>query len=701
MASPGRPDRPLGDEDQNNYQEQEEDEEGWDLEELDPEEFSEEDFGIFEDNGITPTDWGEDDGLSTVQELDEDTIYGGTFYSEAPPLSHAEDILDEAIYDEAPPLSHAQGDEANLDDDAIYDEAPPLSHAMGDEANLDDEAIYDEAPPVFHAASFADGGEGGSPPEFSVGITPVSEAGLMEEIERGHADVLEYDEAPPEGHDHIFNDDSSEEEFVIDDDGDTVIVDCAPPDDFELYYSQFTNDYDNGSNDNFIPLPESTSLWDKTTLLGKVVALGTFKHAKTVTSKDNKEQAKNALRIADKITKIPLGPIWHRTTQTFIIVFFLANITSAIVDIALSYDPLYFKLTALIFGIVEQLGLGILWLFYRRKRKANPDYGQKKQQYVENILHEVLLYPIVIISVVGFASDRLYNPSDAFQVFQLALLVVDIVNLVWAQCVRMFMIQKFMKDLQGLLNTSGEKVGFFGMRSPGRILERAYMTTVGNTILMFYLIVLFAFHEDTDNPSEGVYLMSWRSALLALSLTALPVFSIILFLLTNSFWVLKIFMTINLRVSSDEEFQENLTKKYGHTVSDAMNLAVKQGDKTKKRLEGMNQMPLLKKVFFGLTTFWMIPLILLWQVLAALPLVTILAYGSQQGNLTATTHQPVYYIAASMVYCGLLLIFNAHLLLLALALDIMIPIVFLCFLIYPISLPILFRKQMQVRPEVE
>ena len=75
---------------------------------------------------------------------------------------------------------------------------------------------------------------------------------------------------------------------------------------------------------------------------------------------------------------------------------------------------------------------------YTKCRKiGESDQFKKHQQYIENIVHEALIYPVLITTVVGFVNDRMYNVADfvndALFWAQFVLLIGGMLELIWTQ----------------------------------------------------------------------------------------------------------------------------------------------------------------------------------------------------------------------------------------------------------------------------
>ena len=159
------------------------------------------------------------------------------------------------------------------------------------------------------------------------------------------------------------------------------------------------------------------------------------------------------------------------------------------------------------------------------------------------------------------------------------LLGIDLIDLLWTQALRMYMLYKLIKDINKILNPNQE-ANCCSYSIGGSILPRAYITVLGNTLIFLFLIFMLGAQMHQENLEQQAYRMTWKSGLLTASLIVLPIHTMVLFLVANSYWVLEMFIKINLQISKSEEFQKKLEEDCGASVSDVVNFAVYKGSKT-------------------------------------------------------------------------------------------------------------------------
>ncbi len=111
-----------------------------------------------------------------------------------------------------------------------------------------------------------------------------------------------------------------------------------------------------------VVLVENTSVRDERTLFGRAFSKATVPASQSISA--NKEDAANAAKAINNITKKPLGPIWHATTQIFFISIFFANLIVTIIDVAEDADPLRFNVPDLVLGVCENIALVTLWFIF-------------------------------------------------------------------------------------------------------------------------------------------------------------------------------------------------------------------------------------------------------------------------------------------------------------------------------------------------
>ena len=162
-------------------------------------------------------------------------------------------------------------------------------------------------------------------------------------------------------------------------------------------------------NDKFI---ENRQWRDTETIFGKVVEVTGVSKTQSISHKDNKEQLKYAATVVDNVATTPLTEFWHKLTRIFFVMVFFANVIVEILDIVDSPLFLHYKLTALVFATVENIIVVFAWAVFTFSRKYNSLESAKHKQYIENIAHELLLYPLIVLSVLGFSTEKMYEGPD-------------------------------------------------------------------------------------------------------------------------------------------------------------------------------------------------------------------------------------------------------------------------------------------------
>ncbi len=480
------------------------------------------------------------------------------------------------------------------------------------------------------------------------------------------------------------NEDEKEVEFP------TVPISYPPVGHMGDFFQKFPwtslkeEDDDSSEDDDDLMLVESNTFRDDRTFFGTQFSSITIAQTQSLFFEDNKEQMSNAANVVDNVTQTPLSEFWHTFTQIFFNLVFFTNVVVAFVDVGLYPVYLTYKIPTLILGILENIILFLMWAYIKARKKEEDQQSSKHQQYVENIVHEMLLYPSIIVSVLGVASDKMYSgsTSGAFGWVQIGLLCIDVMDLIWTQIVRLYMIYKFVKDLQRALMPD-ESQSCCNFNFAGRLLPRLYFTAVGNHLLFLLLIFIMFAQMNNDNLKTSNYRMTFSSMVIAISLMVLPILSLILFFAANGFWVMEFLISVNLKIATDTEFQKSLEDDYGAVMSDSLSFAMNKAKRktAQRQLEDIRQIPAMKKLFYGLSEVHVLGLLFLWEALVLLVLIMFDGFSSA-GPLYSTK---ILFMIFSMVT-------NAQVLLLCIAMNTSTPFVFIGMLFYPISVYLCFDK---------
>ena len=258
----------------------------------------------------------------------------------------------------------------------------------------------------------------------------------------------------------------------------------------------------------------------------------------------NAEEVQNGARLLATVSKVPLGKLFRKLVDLFAIGVFLANVIVQAIDLIGSIQDnqtssLPYKASALVVGVLENIILIILFLVNRKRRKEGSDpNAEKKNQYIQNIIHELLLYPLIVYNIVGLATEQSWtaftslivpekgenrtlnlmeqnnimnateesppNPEEqAMEWVQLILLIIDFTELTWTYVVRIYMLYKLLKDVQRILDPEKVNQGCCSWNIAAYILPRAYLTTIGNTILFVFLMIMLGTQVYRDNKHIG------------------------------------------------------------------------------------------------------------------------------------------------------------------------------------------------------
>jgi hypothetical protein len=433
---------------------------------------------------------------------------------------------------------------------------------------------------------------------------------------------------------------------------------------------------------------EKVDFLDDSTVFGKTFAALGFKQSESLSNKDTRKQARNALKLADSLTSVPLSKVWHVFTEVFNNLVFFMNIAVAIADIARGPEYLYYKVTALMLGLLENLIAFVMWGIRRHPKFKNSERKEKYekyQQYIENILSELLIYPLFILSILGFTTEKMYQKQSAFGWVQLALIIFDTIVLIYNQVVRLHMLRRLMRDLKAIIVTDGNKEKS-SWRIAGSILPRCYYTVISNFVVVLALACMFGIQSNSDNYTTSDYRLTAPSALVMILLLLLPSLSLILFFAVNLYWVMEILMRINFVIGSSEDFQEKIRKDYGNSLAEALQYSRSKIPSSEKKLETVEKAKTASKLLFCLHEIPFLFLIFFWQWLIIITVYLFDGYEDTTIN-----------IGIKLGFVAVLVIANPHVALLMVLSNFMILGLLLGLIVYPVCLPLCCKKQYKVQ----
>ncbi|XP_013379434.1 uncharacterized protein LOC106150944 [Lingula anatina] len=408
---------------------------------------------------------------------------------------------------------------------------------------------------------------------------------------------------------------------------------------------------------NMVKRVNVVSKWrDTRTVTGKVTTTFICAPTQRITYRENRIQASAALETVNLVTKPPLSKIKSIFFRVLAELIFLANLTFALYDIITGPEFLYFKVTAFLFGVFENLLMFTMWFILScpcmKGEEEKTKKVEKYRQYIENVVHELLIYPAIIINVIAIATEQSYTFEEVAAIITMALLFIDGIDLIFnVYTVRMFMAWKITRNIEDeILKVAVDESNTLenatlGGSKFGRVLQRFYFTMLGNTMLMGLMLCTLGVQVLYDNQDSGDYTMSLYAILQIVLVLFFPFYSIFLFIAVNYFWIFELFISINRAVMRKKEIQENLVKDYGEMVGEVLNFAIDKSDYTEVRHEDIQTITSTQKFFYALWEWWIAILLLMWPLMYA-------AFGESLNVIdvpSAPEMKVAFYVTAAVV----------------------------------------------------
>ena len=436
---------------------------------------------------------------------------------------------------------------------------------------------------------------------------------------------------------------------------------------------------------------------DKTTIFGKITGSVMPDPTENIyKDPEFKEQAKLGAQLIDQVTKEPLSKWADRALHVFVHTLFFANLVAEIVDLALEPEYFGFKVTAVCIGVLENLVVWLIFIIMQLpcvKKSEHYELHKKHQQYVENVLAEVMIYPMIILTVVAFSSGKDYNVfinaedrADVFKWCQMFLLLTDTAYLVITQVLRLRMLYRLLKDIQTNLGT-GDELNLTGDWSlAGRIMPRAYFTVIGNIVLFIFLVIMFGAQVHKDNVETEDFGISMQSGVIMVCLLLLPFYSIGMFALVNYFWIMEIVLNINLTIGRQDELQDKLLadESYGKVMEVALSMAKKNIKVSEQKYKIIQTTPRWRKVLYGLTELHILLLLFFYQIVMVAALFVFDGFDTDAKN-----------IAVRVLFGLVMIVVNSHAFVMAIFSNFVLLLLGIGMLFYPIFIMICCTQQLK------
>ena len=164
-------------------------------------------------------------------------------------------------------------------------------------------------------------------------------------------------------------------------------------------------------------------------------------------SLENRKRAQEGVKVLNNITKKPLNRCWAYFSEIYPIILYLINLIVTLMSTIQNPHPMSFKIPYVILSFVENI---MLWtvsgiFFFKEKTEKNEKY----KQYIENITHELLIYPVIVVTVIAFSTEKSYvTPTTPVQWIALLILIFDAVDLLKTTANRLYMTCRAIADIK-------------------------------------------------------------------------------------------------------------------------------------------------------------------------------------------------------------------------------------------------------------
>ena len=167
-------------------------------------------------------------------------------------------------------------------------------------------------------------------------------------------------------------------------------------------------------------------------------------------------------------------------------------------------------------------------------------------------------------------------------------------------------------------------------------------------------------------------------------IVVLPTASLLLFFVSNLFWIMEMLMKINIGVGANVQFQEKLREEYGDSMSDALQYSRTKIPATEKRLAAIQDSSTMTKLLYCLYEVQFVAMIFAWQWILFAAIYFFDGFDNASWNLTA-----------KLMFVVLFAVANPHLALLMTLNNFMVVALLMGTVVYPFCLPLCCRQKPQ------
>ncbi|XP_067930790.1 uncharacterized protein [Watersipora subatra] len=437
--------------------------------------------------------------------------------------------------------------------------------------------------------------------------------------------------------------------------------------------------------------------------------------------KENTEQVQEGIKVVETLTEPVLSkPLSLITTMLPYVIFAVSLIVSVIGIVGDEVQKIsYNRGTDYSCFTLDIIDLALLTCnaflhrtpWFRGKSDEEKERLQKRQQLVDNVLAEILLYPSIMCSLIGVTTDRIwmFNFSDSssighnerLSIIDVILITFDVCSLLYVYVSRMYIVYCFMKNLESMFPNATDASNRFA------ITTRIFYTVVLNSLLFGFMIIhlsLQVYHENLPENKPAAHrekelargekvqiiYVSYIAGLMMVCTIVLPIFNIVIFVLANYYYVIELMVNINLHVVRKKECRKKL-EEHGDVAKGIIGFAGQNVHATPGRLRDLQTLTMFQRVFFVLREWWIDVIFAVWATMVVGYCILFFQYYNSHVAIfdyvnTSAEQQTfsIIYICSFMICASLFALGNYHsFVVVALTLVIMVPL-FLSFAVQAI-----------------
>lgn len=239
----------------------------------------------------------------------------------------------------------------------------------------------------------------------------------------------------------------------------------------------------------------------------------------------------------------------------------------------------------------------------------------------------------------------------------------------------MYIINTFLNNLNNMFPSATSEASKFAITS------RLFYTILINAFLFGTMVIhlgLQVFHENlqANKPPEHLKLeeelggekvyVSYVAALMLVCCVSIPVYSIAVFILANYYYVLELFVKINIHVVRKKDCREKL-EQHGDVAKGILGFAGKNVHASPGRLRDIQTLSTFQRVFYVLREWWIDLIFLLWAGMLIGYCYLFYDYFTSRVQITNVLESSwgmqlysILYVCSFMVCCALFFLGNYH-----------------------------------------